>query len=168
MKIKRETNDLTSVGTSAGTSKESCFHRGTDLPEKLAVDQRSLEDAAKQAHPLPFSGGTPEDWPRLAAQAHFNSAEFSILIGHSPWQARRICQKLLRRSLQRWLDEQRLLTALHLLERGNSVKSVSFELGFKQQSHFARRFKALFGVPPSTIGGVSDWLMRSNNRGRRR
>jgi AraC-like DNA-binding protein len=39
--------------------------------------------------------------------------------------------------------------AIKRLASGQSVKAISFDLGFKQVSHFSRVFKSFYGAPPS-------------------
>ena len=48
-----------------------------------------------------------------------------------------------------WAMKQRLTRALELIETTDmSVKEVAFAVGFKQQSHFSRVFRRVFGRPP--------------------
>jgi transcriptional regulator GlxA family with amidase domain len=45
--------------------------------------------------------------------------------------------------------KQRLTRASELIETTDmSVKEVAFAVGFKQQSHFSRVFRRVFGRPP--------------------
>jgi AraC-like DNA-binding protein len=67
-----------------------------------------------------------------------------------------ICRKQLERwtklrfgkTPQAWLDEQRLCKALKLLKRNQPIKNVAQRLGFKQLSHFSRKFKMHHGLAP--------------------
>jgi len=52
------------------------------------------------------------------------------------------------RSPKEWLNEQRMVAASFLLLSRGCVKEVSFELGFKQPSHFCREFKKVYSVTP--------------------
>jgi AraC-like DNA-binding protein len=49
---------------------------------------------------------------------------------------------------QRWLDQRRLIVAGEMLTHECSIKSVSFQLGFKWPSHFSRAFKLYYGRTP--------------------
>ena len=51
-------------------------------------------------------------------------------------------------SPQQWLDEQQLGKAIELLKRRETIKEVANKLGFKQFSHFSRKFKSYHGIPP--------------------
>jgi len=61
----------------------------------------------------------------------------------------RVFQRQLDCAPQRWLNEQRILAARQMLQDGNPVKKVAFDLGFKQSSHFCRQFKSFTGNTPS-------------------
>jgi len=69
----------------------------------------------------------------------------------SPRQLQRLTRRVFGQSPQEWLDEQRLIMAVPKLKRLRSVKAVSFQLGYKQVSHFSREFKQYHGVCPTTF-----------------
>jgi len=48
-----------------------------------------------------------------------------------------------------WLKKERLKSALRMLPRAQSVKEVSYTLGYCQLSQFCREFKIGFGLTPS-------------------
>jgi AraC-like DNA-binding protein len=81
-----------------------------------------------------------------------------------------ICRKQLERwtklrfgkTPQEWLDEQRLSKAAALLKQHEPIKDVAQQLGFKQLSHFSRRFKMYYGMAPR--GFVAG--LKSTNSGR--
>jgi len=51
-----------------------------------------------------------------------------------------------------WLREQRLQTALQLLEQGEkSIQQVAQYCGYKYQSDFCKAFKQRFKVTPSSV-----------------
>jgi len=56
-----------------------------------------------------------------------------------------------RTSLMRWTWSRRLERARLALQRGDqsSMSELAYGLGFKNQSHFSRAFKARYGYPPS-------------------
>ncbi len=49
-----------------------------------------------------------------------------------------------------WLNAERLKVARHAISRGAQLSRLASELGFADQAHFTRRFKAVYGVPPAT------------------
>jgi AraC-like DNA-binding protein len=85
----------------------------------------------------------------LATHAKYNARTLAALCRLSPRQLQRQFQRHLGITPQRWLDEQRLALAGPLLVSGESVKKVAFDLGFKQSSHFCRKFKAWRKLTPS-------------------
>ena len=58
-----------------------------------------------------------------------------------------------------WLRELQLSQAYDLILSGKAVKEVSYDVGFKQPSHFTKRFKARFGVPPSFLSSTTSNLI---------
>jgi AraC family transcriptional regulator len=90
-----------------------------------------------------------EDWERLASTAHYDATVLAKMCQLSVRQLQRDFRRLCSRTPQDWLNEQRLQAAQTLLLSGRPIKSIAFELGFKQMSHFCRQFKALYKVTPS-------------------
>ena len=50
-----------------------------------------------------------------------------------------------------WLRERRIAAARRLLSEGRSVSETADALGFANPYHFSRLFKAVAGVPPSSV-----------------
>jgi transcriptional regulator GlxA family with amidase domain len=92
-----------------------------------------------------------ERWEHLAEAAGFEANKLAKLCGVSPRQLRRVFQRCLGRSPQAWLDEMRVWAAQDLLLAGQPVKDVAWELGFKQSSHFCRKFKERFNLTPTAF-----------------
>jgi AraC-like DNA-binding protein len=47
------------------------------------------------------------------------------------------------------LAEERQTQALALLLDTRSIKETSINLGYKQQTNFTRKFRGIYGIPPS-------------------
>jgi AraC-like DNA-binding protein len=92
---------------------------------------------------------TPQEWGSLANQAHYNARNLAQLYGRSMRQLQREFKRLFHQSPQAWLDERRIKAAGPLLLSGAPIKNVASDLGFKQTSHFYRKFKSQNGVTPS-------------------
>ena len=92
---------------------------------------------------------TEEEWEVRAAQARYNSARLAKISGLSSRQIQRIFLSKFSQSPKEWLDEQRIKAAQQMLQRGESIKSIAFELGYKQTSHFCRQFRQYKKVKPS-------------------
>lgn len=92
---------------------------------------------------------TRRNWDELAKAAHYNARELAKLCRLSKRQLERTFQRIFQKTPQRWLDEQRLTVAQDLLRMGQPIKSVAYELGYKQSSHFCRQFKTHNHVTPS-------------------
>ncbi len=91
----------------------------------------------------------PDDvtaWFLMARRAQFASHRMARLCGFSERQLRRHAQRRLGRSLQGWLEEQRLVAAGPMLRESRSVKVVAIDLRFKQLSHFSRQFTRFYGL----------------------
>jgi AraC-like DNA-binding protein len=90
-----------------------------------------------------------ENWQSLAEVANYSAAALARNCGVSLRQLQRFILQTQGKTAQRWLNELRLRKALTLIQTGNSVKQVAYELNYKQRSHFSREFKRFYGVPPS-------------------
>ena len=90
-----------------------------------------------------------EGWGILAPLANYDAGRMARLCRRSPRQLQRDFKRLLNRTPQDWLNEQRLLAAGELLQNGEPVKRVALDLGFKQSSHFCRQFKAFYRQTPT-------------------
>ena len=88
-------------------------------------------------------------WEELAKQARYDANELARLSGVSIRQLQRHFNRHFHCSPQSWLNERRLLVARALLLRGEQVKKVALDLGFKQTSHFCRQFKSRNKMTPS-------------------
>jgi AraC-like DNA-binding protein len=99
---------------------------------------------------------TLDGWLALARESSFRVKVLSRKLSISQRQLQRYTQKVFRRSPQELLNEQRLTLAVGCLKEERSVKSVAFQLGFKQASHFSREFKAFYGLPPTAFLN-NDW-----------
>ena len=89
-----------------------------------------------------------ENWVKLAQDAGYQTKALSIKLNVSCRQLNRYTQEAFGQSPQAWLDQQRLLKAVQMIEKSRSAKEVAAELGFKQVSHFSRKFKIFYGLPP--------------------
>lgn len=89
------------------------------------------------------------EWEQLAAVAFYRAAKLARLRSISERQLQRQIRRVFGCSPQEWLNELRVAAAEQLLLAGRSVKEVSFDLGFKQPSHFCRVFKSFKRMTPS-------------------
>jgi AraC-like DNA-binding protein len=82
---------------------------------------------------------------------HFNIPveKFAQLTGRSLASFKRDFQKAYGSPPRRWLQDQRLLTAKHLIETKHRKPSdIYLGLGFESLSHFSHSFKKKFGMAP--------------------
>ena len=93
--------------------------------------------------------GIKYNWDILAPVSNYNAKTLASICNMSVRQLQRQFRSEQRCPPQEWLDERRILVAQVLLCSGESVKKVAFDLGFKQSSHFCRKFKRAKGVTPS-------------------
>jgi AraC-like DNA-binding protein len=84
----------------------------------------------------------------LAAKANYDSRALAKLCHLSTRQLQREFRRRFGVSPQRWLDERRLNAAGTMLLSGEPVKKVAYDLGFKQTSHFCRKFKFQHRLTP--------------------
>jgi AraC-like DNA-binding protein len=91
------------------------------------------------------------EWEQIARQLNYKATAMSEKLGISQRQLHRYTRELFGFSPQRWLKRQQLVVSADLLVKHRSVKFVSFQLGFKQPSHFCREFKLYYGLSPSAF-----------------
>jgi AraC-like DNA-binding protein len=100
---------------------------------------------------LPLGTNFKESWPVLAQESSYGRRRLARLLQVSVRTLDRYFQRHLAVSVSRWLREAQLANAYRQVLAGKPLKEVSFDVGFKQLSHFTKCFKARFGVPPSSL-----------------
>ncbi|MEN9578028.1 MAG: hypothetical protein RJA70_1037 [Pseudomonadota bacterium] len=85
----------------------------------------------------------------LAQVAEFRARSLAIIVNYSPRQVERIFLSVTGATPQSWLSEYRSILALVRLSTPVPLKTLAFDLGFKQTSHFSRVFKLYHGYSPS-------------------
>lgn len=95
------------------------------------------------------------DWKGLAATARYDVNELAKLCQRSVRQLQRDFRRQFACAPQTWLNEERLKAARSLLLSGQPIKTVAWELGFKQSSHFCRQFKTYHKLTPSQFIDVN-------------
>jgi AraC-like DNA-binding protein len=83
-----------------------------------------------------------KDWKTLAAQCGYSLQSIAQACGMSRQQLRRYFKQHLQVNPKQWLDMLRWADACARLRRGEPIKSVSIELGFKHVSHFTKFVRA--------------------------
>src|SRR5690242_12724953 len=89
-----------------------------------------------------------EQWLALARGSSFRADALAQRLSVCRRQLQRYTNQLFGVSPQHWLNEQRLALAPACLEKEGCVKSVAYQLGFKQVSHFSREFRRFYGMSP--------------------
>lgn len=92
-----------------------------------------------------------KDWPGLTISANYRIDKLAKNCGVSPRQLERFFHQELGKSPREWLTEARLTQAMTCLKEGSTVKETSFNLGYKQVSHFSREFKRFHGLSPAEV-----------------
>jgi transcriptional regulator GlxA family with amidase domain len=105
-----------------------------------------------------------QEWEVLAEEARFNARNLARLCNVSVRQLQRVFRRRFSSSPQLWLNEQRMASARELLLAGHSVKQVTFELSFKQPSHFCRIFKSFNQLTPSEFVSIRTMTDRECRR----
>ena len=104
------------------------------------------------------------DWALRAQEAGYRAGELAKLNGVSLRQLERFFIDYFRRPPQDWLDELRLIKAALFLVSGRRVKEVATLLGFRDMSHFSRRFERYHGCRPMQFVRIHDRRMAERKR----
>ena len=91
-----------------------------------------------------------KDWEGRAKTAGYHAHDLAVQVGVSERQLRRHLLRLFGLPSQHWIDHLRVRDSRALLMAGEPVKSIAFQLGFKQVLHFCTFFKRSYGISPST------------------
>ena len=113
------------------------------LPELGERDRRFLDRAGKA---LDENYLIPE----------FSPAQLASLLAMSERQLQRKFKALTNNTPREYIRSFRLNQAMSLLEAGQRVSDVAFDVGFTSQSYFASCFRAQFGMTPSQVRHHSD------------
>ena len=92
---------------------------------------------------------TTATWENLATTSQFRLKNLASLCQVSIRTLQRHFRKEYDLAVSEWLREIRLEQARQMLTKADCVKTVCFDLGYKQQSHFTRDFSRRFGMAPS-------------------
>ena len=90
----------------------------------------------------------PIGWEHIAERCNYSAARLAKYLAISRRQLERIVKSKFGHSPQRWMDTLRLAAAKQRLKDGQFVKSVAFDLGFRDLSHFSLWFKRHTGQGP--------------------
>jgi AraC-like DNA-binding protein len=103
-----------------------------------------------------------KQWAEMARRAHFRCKQLCFAMCISQRQLERYTKQLFGCSPRDWLNAERIKLATCLLKENQSIKAVCFELGFKQPSHFSRKFKCQSGISPSKFVAQNKNLDQDN------
>jgi AraC-like DNA-binding protein len=106
-----------------------------------------------------------KQWLALARESSFRADALSQRLSVCRRQLQRYTNRLFGLSPQHWLNEQRLVLAPECLEKEGCVKSVAYQLGFKQVSHFSREFRRFYGISPNKFL-IREFSAPTRGRGR--
>lgn len=99
--------------------------------------------------PMETAAPATPTWEHLAGAAKFRLKDLAAMCNVSIRTLQRHFRKEYDLAVSAWLREVRLEQARQMLTRADCVKTVCFDLGYKQQSHFTRDFSRRYGMPPS-------------------
>lgn len=92
-----------------------------------------------------------QTWETLAVKANYRPCELAVLCKVSLRTLQRHFAAHYQVTLSAWLRDFRMKQAYRRISGGESIKSVAYDLGFKQLSHFSRVFKQVHGLAPSLV-----------------
>jgi AraC-like DNA-binding protein len=92
-----------------------------------------------------------QKWIEAAEKSNYRPNRLAKKWGISRKQLERWTKLRFGLTPQEWMDHQRLNKAVALLKRNEPIKDVGQRLGFKQLSHFSRKFKLYHGLSPKSF-----------------
>jgi AraC-like DNA-binding protein len=131
----------------------------SEHPFSLVAEERLLRALCRLVANAPLSDTTTDtrpspvlarvrDYIHEHVREHVSLAELAGIAGMSRFQLTRRFQGAYGLPLHAYHLQARLHEVKRRLTSGESISSVALDLGFSDQSHMHRRFKAAFGVTP--------------------
>jgi AraC-like DNA-binding protein len=109
----------------------------------------SRQTSGAQVNTMKSALDAISDWEHRLVQSGFRVAALARSCEISERELRRYIQDQFGVSTHAWISGKRMEMARPLLTNGKSVKLISSELQFKQQSHFSREFRRGYGASPT-------------------
>ena len=94
-------------------------------------------------------------WEHLARRAQFHAPRLAKLASVSSKTLERFFKRQFRTTPQKWLDQLRQANAERMALRGARTKEIAFQLGYRQPSHFCRKFKQSHGLPAKAWSAIA-------------
>jgi len=91
-----------------------------------------------------------DDWETLAANVNWSISDLAKRCGVSTRTLHRYFVRRMGSSTKTWMAKQRQKQAVKLLAHGASIKETSASLGYSLPHNFARQYKSITGVCPSS------------------
>jgi AraC family transcriptional regulator len=92
------------------------------------------------------------DYITDCSNAELTLAHMASLVHVSPYHFERLFKESMGQPVHKYVLAQRLKKSYRLLLGSNlTIAQIAAEAGFADESHFIRRFKAQFGVPPGAL-----------------
>jgi len=117
--------------------------------------------AGPRGHSAACRSDDQGEWVLLAQKCRYRRELLARLLQVSLRTLDRYFKKHLSTTVGTWLRELQLADAYQQIKAGKPVKETAFEVGFKQPSHFTRRFKHRFGFLPSMLRGTPQEVLRA-------
>lgn len=123
----------------------------------LAAQQNALDVEILRAHENPQNKSNVEsrytmalNWMQHNLTAKHPITELSVYLGVSESTLQRIFKHHTSRSPQTVFQTLKAEKALRLLENGDTVKSVAYQLGYQHPNDFTRFYSKFYKIPPTS------------------
>jgi AraC-like DNA-binding protein len=110
---------------------------------------RALLEMGRKQRLLWLRQGSEDDWHFLASTAEFDVHKLALLFGLSTRQMERLVHARFKLPPRDFLRRERMRAARALLPAADSIKEISFKLGYTHPTTFNRHFKQFYGVTPT-------------------
>jgi AraC-like DNA-binding protein len=110
---------------------------------------RAVLEMGRKQRLLWLRKGSDDDWRSLAEAASFDVNKLAHLFGLSTRQMERLVRARFNLPPREFLRRERMLAARVLLRSADTIKEISFQLGYTHPTTFNRHFKQCYGLTPT-------------------
>lgn len=122
----------------------------TEFISRYAEERLDIKNVGKENHAVNLAREYIED----TYTRNFSIRELSAICNLSPFHLIRVFRNCVGVPPHVYLKQVRIKQAKTLLSKGFSMAFIAHEVGFSDQSHFAKQFKQITGITPKNYSNI--------------